>query len=192
MNENRSTTNSRASKAKSTKTTSVKSTAKASSASNSSSSTGSTEKKKVNESENFDKTKLPDMHAMFLNESENKNKNLGTVWLYNGTDQDLKISINKGADITLERSPITPKEGMIQGGLPIKRSPSNRECRFGELNTMRVCSGGQTSEFTDITIPNRIIALNKNLQMYIFYTAAVLSFDGKVLWAASLENEVDQ
>lgn len=149
-------------------------------------------KKSTTKSDHVDKKLIPDLHAMIVNDHENNNSNIGSVWIYNGTDQNLKLSINAGAPITLEKSSVTVDKGMNLGSIPVKRSPNSRECRFGELNTMEVSSAGQTSLFEGITIPNRVIALNKSLQMFVFYTAAVLSFDGKVLWAASLESEVEQ
>ena len=69
------------------------------------------------------------------------------------------------------------------GWLYVERSADTKNNFFGESNKLTIKVPGQKDFNVDeLAIPPLSTALNKNLDMLVFYTGAVLSYDGRVIW----------
>ncbi len=71
------------------------------------------------------------------------------------------------------------------GWLGVSRAPEARQDQFGPTNTLEVMVPGETATYESILIPFSNWPLIVDLQLFVYYSAAILSADGLVVWSSA-------
>ena len=123
----------------------------------------------------------------------------GNVYIYNAADQDVTLTVNGGIhDLPQGQDKIvTPSSGdpyikFTPSQATIERNGEStaNEGRFKSdsdencTTELLIETPGQTNGPYQIEIKPSQYAVNRDLQMTVYYTGAVLSFRGKVIWSS--------
>jgi hypothetical protein len=108
----------------------------------------------------------------------------GTVYVLNATAEAISLRVNNIDAGTVPAGTEDASVGFKPGVLKVARStdPQPGTAVFGTSNTMEVQSPGQDTVYKDIQIKPSAYPLNQDLEMYLFYSAAVLCREGQVVW----------
>jgi hypothetical protein len=114
------------------------------------------------------------------------------VYVLNATTQPLSLRVNNFDAGTVPAGKEDPTSGFVLGVLKVPRTsaPAPGQAAFGSgsganANTMEVTAPGQDTPYENIVIDATRFPLNENMQMYLFYSAAVLCMDGIVVWGSA-------
>jgi hypothetical protein len=117
------------------------------------------------------------------------------VYVLNATTQRISLRVNNYDAGVVPAGRQDPSSGFVLGVLRVPRSstpaPGGPEFASGSgqnANTMEVSAPGQDVVYRGIAIDPRMYPLNRSLQMYVFYSAAILCFDGIVVWGSADAN----
>jgi hypothetical protein len=80
---------------------------------------------------------------------------------------------------------IGPSISFGPGWLGVSRAPESRQDQFGPANTVEVLVPGANITYDSIQIPFNNWPLIVDLQLFVYYSAAILSADGLVVWSSS-------
>jgi hypothetical protein len=115
----------------------------------------------------------------------------GSVFVLNATTQAISLRVNNYDAGTVPKGKEDPTAGFVLGVLKVARSsaPAPGNASFGSgsgsnANTMEVTAPGQDVVYHNIVIDPGKYPLNNNLQMYVFYSAAILCQDGLAIWGS--------
>jgi hypothetical protein len=111
------------------------------------------------------------------------------VFVLNSTTEAIDLRVNNFSAGVVPAGKLDPTTGFVLGVLKVPRSsaPAPGAAIFGSgkgsnANTMEVASPGQDILYNGIEIDPAVYRLNVNLQMYVFYSAAVLCSAGITIW----------
>jgi hypothetical protein len=114
------------------------------------------------------------------------------VFVLNTTTEQISLRVNNFDAGVVPAGKQDATSGFVPGVLKVPRSsaPSPGAAVFGSglganANTMEVTAPGQDILYKGIAIDPHLYPLNQNLQMYVFYSAAVLCKDGVVIWGSA-------
>ena len=119
---------------------------------------------------------------------------IGNVYVYNATKQDVHFIVNGGEHILPAGQGVYQQEGNFmkftpsESVIPRNGTPTGNEGKFKSDNDdnctteLLIQTDGQENGPYQVVIKPSQYSLERNLQMSVYYTGAVLSYEGKVIW----------
>lgn len=74
------------------------------------------------------------------------------------------------------------------GWLAVSRSPETRQDLFGPVNSMEVLVPGRHALYESVDIAFDRWPIIQDLQLFIYYTAAILSAEGQIVWSSAAQS----
>ena len=123
----------------------------------------------------------------------------GNVYVYNSSDQDVTLTVNGGVHTLPEGKDtivtkdngdafikFTPSQAIIErNGEPTSNEGKFKSDKDDNCTTeLLIETPGQTNGPYEIVIKPSQYAVNRDLELNCYYSGAVLSFRGKVIWSS--------